>query len=95
MMYAIMFFICIVSVLIWRYLDKPYRTNKSELMNGFTLGFYFAMMLAFFIYGISGYSPSAQDVVDGKTTFIVTYIDNVPTDSVLVYKNEYKHINWW
>lgn len=95
MMYAIMFIIGIVAVLIWRYLDEPYRTNESEFANGFALGFGVTMVFVCFIYGVSGYSPSAQDVVDGKTTFRVTYIDNVPTDSVLVYKNEYKHINWW
>lgn len=95
MIYAIMFIISIVAVLIWRYFEKEYRTNASELMNGFTLGFCVAMVFVCFIYGMDGFSPSAQDVVDGKTTFMVTYIDNVPTDSVVVYKNEYGHINWW
>lgn len=96
MIYAIMFIISIVAVLIWRYLDKQYRTNESELINGFTLGFFVAMVLVCFNYGMNGYySPSAQDVIDGKTTFKVTYIDNVPRDSIVIYKDEYKHINWW
>lgn len=94
MIYAIMFIINIVAVLIWRYFDE-YRNEKSEIVYGFTLGFCFAMVLVFVNYGVKGYySPSAQDVVDGKTTFKVTYIDNVPTDSIAIYKDEYKHINW-
>lgn len=95
MMYAIMFIINIVGLLIWRYLDKPYRTYESEFMIGYALGFCVTMVFVCFNYGMDGFSPSAQDVIDGKTTFKVTYIDNVPRDSVVVYKNEYGHINWW
>lgn len=96
MIFAIMFIINIVAVLIWRYFEKEYRTNASELINGFTLGFCVAMVLVWFYYSVTGYySPSAQDVVDGKTTFKVIYIDNVPRDSIVIYKDKYKHINWW
>lgn len=95
MIYAIMFLIGLIFILILRHLDEPYRTKDSELGFGIAIGIAIGMFALFVGYGVSGLVPNAQDVVDGKTTFKVTYIDNVPTDSVVVYKDEYKHINWW
>lgn len=103
MMYSIGFFIGFIILLVDKYLDKPfdkyidkpYITNDGEFSNGLAIGFAITASIGFFLYGLSGLVPSAQDVVDGKTTYKVTYINNVPTDSILIYKDEYKHINWW
>ena len=34
------------------------------------------------------YTPEAIDVYQGKTTLEITYKDNVPIDSVVVFKNK-------
>lgn len=94
-MYAVMFLIGIVTILIWRYLDEPYRTKDSEFGFGFAIGIGIGMMIVCMGYGMSGFVPNAQDVVDGKTTFKITYTDNVPTDTTIVYKKGYGSLNWW
>ena len=35
-------------------------------------------------------NPSAMDVYQGRTTLEITYKDNVPVDSVVVFKNKEK-----
>lgn len=35
--------------------------------------------------------PTAMDVYKGKTTLEITYRDNIPVDSVVVFKEEYKN----
>lgn len=95
MIYAVIFLIGIVAILIWRYLDEPYRTNSTEFTSGFGIGVFMVMMCMFIAYGLSGFNPSAQDVVNKKTTFKITYTDNVPTDTTIVYKKGYGGINWW
>ena len=37
---------------------------------------------------ISDNTPSAMDVYQGKTTLEITYKDNIPIDSVVVFKNK-------
>lgn len=39
-----------------------------------------------FLLGIFSYEPTAMDVYQGKTTLKVTYKNNVPIDSVVVFK---------
>ena len=36
------------------------------------------------------YKPTAMDVYKGKTTLEITYRDNMPIDSVVVFKNKKK-----
>lgn len=36
---------------------------------------------------ISNDRPTALDVYQGKTTLKISYIDNIPVDSIVVYKN--------
>ena len=53
---------------------------------------------AFMILGIAGFidtkeknnTPTALDVYQGKTTLEITYRDNIPIDSVVVFKDEFK-----
>lgn len=40
-----------------------------------------------YIVGTSG-KPTAMDVYQGKTTLDITYKDDVPVDSVVVFKNK-------
>lgn len=35
-------------------------------------------------------NPTALDVYEGKTTLEITYRDNIPVDSVVVFKPEFK-----
>ena len=35
-------------------------------------------------------TPTALDVYQGKTTLEITYRDNIPIDSVVVFKDEFK-----
>lgn len=95
MIYAVMFLIGIAAILIWRYFDEPYRTNNTEFTSGVGIGVCIVMMTMCIVYGLSGFNPSVQDVVNKKTTFKITYIDNVPTDTTIVYKKGYGGINWW
>lgn len=45
------------------------------------------MIVAFGIWCINSYkSPKAIDVYRGKTTLQITYKDNIPIDSTVVYK---------
>ena len=41
-----------------------------------------------FLLGIFSYEPTAMDVYQGKTTLKVTYKNNVPIDSVVVFKQK-------
>ena len=52
----------------------------------------------FMILGIAGFvnikeqnnKPTALDVYQGNTTLEITYRDNIPIDSVVVFKDEFK-----
>lgn len=52
---------------------------------GMILGGFFSIILITFT---NSKYPTALDVYRGKTTLEVTYIDNVPIDSVVVFKNK-------
>lgn len=95
MMYALFGIIGIALILMLRYLDGTYGIKESDFGYGYGVGIGCMISLVSFIYALDGYTPSAQDVVDGKTTLKITYTDGVPTDTLVVLKNEYKHINWW
>lgn len=40
------------------------------------------------LLGLFSYKPTAMDVYQGKTTLEITYKDDVPVDSVVVFKDE-------
>ena len=51
------------------------------------LAFYGGMFVSFgILYIASTKSPKAIDVYRGKTTLQITYRDNVPTDTTVIYK---------
>lgn len=53
------------------------------------LSSYCGMMIGLIITCYVAFSePSAMDVYRGKTTLKVTYVDSIPTDSVVVFNNK-------
>ena len=60
----------------------------SKLENKIFLGVIFLLNLSIYIMFIDYLTkPSAIDVYKGRTTLEITYRDNVPVDSVVVWKN--------
>ena len=66
------------------------RKNK-EFYNGFLFGVVIAMGISSGISLITidviEPTPTAMDVYQGKTTLKITYKDDIPTDSVVVFKD--------
>ena len=59
----------------------------SKLENKIFLGVIFLLNLSIYIMFIDYLTkPSAIDVYKGRTTLEITYRDNVPVDSVVVWK---------
>ena len=59
--------------------------------------FYFLLVVIFaysfgFAIGFICFTPkiTAMDVYEGKTTLKITYIDGVPVDSIVVFKDKEK-----
>lgn len=49
-----------------------------------------------FIFALDTDKPTAEDVINGKTSMKIIYVDGVPKDSTYVYKDCYKkEINWY
>ena len=47
----------------------------------------FAVTVGIIIF-IAGNHPTAMDVYQGKTTLKTTYVDSIPVDSVVVFKDK-------
>ena len=63
----------------------------SDTHPGIYLGTFLACVGAtLFVANQYETNPSAMDVYQGKTTLEITYKDNVPVDSVVVFKNKEK-----
>lgn len=96
MFYSIVIIICVICLIMLRYLNEEYNTKDGEFMFGLVIGAFFVISFCFFIYGLNGcFLPSAKDVVDGKTTLKITYTDSIPTDTTIVYKDGYGGVKWW
>lgn len=57
--------------------------KKQDLIFAYATGVWSALVFGFIIHVMY---PTAIDVYRGKTTLKITYVDNVATDSTVVYK---------
>ena len=63
--------------------------NEEEAMSFVSLLIGLALgMIIGFILSIEQSKPTALDVYRGKTTLEITYKDDVPVDTVVVYKDK-------
>ncbi len=59
---------------------------KMTPLNLFLAGISGILMMC----GVSEDKPTALDVYQGRTTLEITYRDSVPTDSIVIFKNNNK-----
>ena len=66
-----------------------YTKEKPQITS-----FYGVLVAAIGIMIICAFSPetkpTALDVYNNKTTLQITYVDSIPTDTVVVFKEEFK-----
>lgn len=83
-----LFILCFVGAVVCLVL-----ATVDNVWNGFFYGLWFTgcVLIAFgsVIITKSEPVPNAIDVYRGRTTLKISYEDNVPIDTVVVFKNEY------
>lgn len=77
----------LVSVFVWNVFSKDSDNKATSCVCVITVSIIFTRVL---IDYNSKDNPTALDVYQGKTTLEVTYKDNIPVDSVVVFKDEFK-----
>lgn len=77
----------LVIIFIWNVSSKD-GDNRA-------ISCFFAVMVSVIITGVfidykHKDKPTALDVYQGKTTLEITYRDSIPTDTIVVFKEEFK-----
>lgn len=89
MIYSCILLGCLFIVNIWYnlYLNKKYNTN-GELVMLWLCGSIFALLLTVTVFAHIGQTiPQAIDVYRGNTELEIHSINNIPQDTVVVWKN--------
>lgn len=86
MILVILFLVLILSFIVNVLFDDT-DTKIISCLCAIICGIIFTIVL---IDYISKYEPTALDVYQGKTTLEITYRDSIPTDTIVVFKDEFK-----
>ena len=62
----------------------------SEDLNGVLLGILVVVINCLCLISDLNPQPTAMDVYQGKTTLKYTYVDNIPVDSIVIWKEDYE-----
>lgn len=67
-------------------LAMEYAKNYVDETIAVTALLAYLVLVAIFIISVTYNEPTALDVYQGKTTLRITYDNNVPVDTVVIYK---------
>lgn len=60
--------------------------DREDMFPHLVLSTFVSIVVLVFIIAVTVSEPSALDVYQGKTTLRITYDNNVPVDTVVIYK---------